>query len=460
MSALPRVLGALALAGCMVVPALPAAAAPTPAHGVATVSSDDRVTTPSGKKATVVMAATDPDVAAPPIAADAWVLADLDTGEILAEQNPDLAVRPASTLKLLTALTVAPRLAPEQPYRAVKADETAEGNRVVLYEGLEYTVADLLHAALLPSANDAAEALARANGGVGLTVKQMNAEAQRLGATHTTVKTPSGLDEEGQATTATDMALIGRAAFANPEIAAYLKLTEVDFPGKMEKGKRVVYPIYNHNRMLTHKNFTGAMGGKSGYTSKAGNTLVAAAERDGRRLLVTLFHIGGSTYRTGETLLNWGFANADSLQPVGKLAAASAPAPTFDRTIIPLPKKGKTPTTREAYQASVSDAPTATAGASGFALPSIPGIPSPLTLLTLVMAVLVVLRARVYWIDHRHRTAWVELDGWARQQAAAARRQAFAGSRGSSRPRRSDVDLRRRDQQPVADPDADLISTR
>ena len=68
----------------------------------------------------------------------------------------------------------------------------AEGNRVVLYEGLTYTVADLLHAALLPSANDAAEALARANGGIDVTVEQMNAEAARLGARqHHRARTPA-----------------------------------------------------------------------------------------------------------------------------------------------------------------------------------------------------------------------------------------------------------------------------
>ena len=276
------------------------------------------------------------------MATKGWVLADMDSGEILAMQDPDRKLRPASTLKLLTALTVAPRLAPEQPYRAVKADEVAEGNRVVLYNGLTYKVSDLLHAALLPSANDAAQALARANGGIDVTVEQMNAEAARLGARNTTAKNPSGLDADGQFTTAYDLALIGRAAFANPEIASYLKLRSVEFPGKREGGKRVIYPIYNHNRTV-NDGFEGSLGGKSGFTSQARRTYVGAAERDGRRLMVSLLNIGGNTYTTAERLLDWGFANVDKLSPVGTLVDPSAPGPSVRPHDRRTPGQGQAP---------------------------------------------------------------------------------------------------------------------
>ncbi len=404
--------------------AAPTRAAASP--GASTDASASAQPDPVSRKnipATVDLRARSGSVAPPPVAADAWVIADLDTGEILAQHNPDLLVRPASTLKLLTAVTVLPRLALDQPYRAVPADEVAEGNRVVMYKGLTYNVADLAHAALLPSANDAANALARANGGIEATVKQMNEEAKRLGATRTVVKTPSGLDEPGQYTTARDMALVGREAFANPDIASVLMLKQVDFPGKQtKKGDRVIYPIYNLDRTLWRVGFEGTMGGKSGYTSKAGNTLVTAAERDGHRLIATMFHIGGNTYRTGEALLNWGFANRANLQPVGQLPSSIAAAPTFDRTVQPLPEVGTAPAaqTVTGKQAKGADAPTATAGASRF----LPGIPGPLTLLTLAMAVLVLVRARVYWAEHRDRTAWIDLDDWALEQAGSARRTA------------------------------------
>ncbi len=400
-----------------------AAAMVLPAHAAAGVASEDPApasNSTTGSTAPVVQAA-DGAWEVPGIATEGWVLADLDTGEILAMQDPDKLLRPASTLKLLTALTVAPRLAPEQPYRAVKADETAEGSRVVLYNGLEYTVADLLHATLLPSANDAAEALARANGGIADTVTQMNAEADRIGAVNTTAVNPSGLDAEGQFTTARDIAAIGRAAFANPEIVSYLQLRAVDFPGKRTGSGRVIYPIYNANRML-RDSFEGALGGKSGYTSQARRTMVAAAERDGRRLIASLLNIGGNTYTTAEVLLDWGFANADKLTPVGQLPEPSEAAPTFERAVVPLPERGQAPAAPEAQQAG--DAPTAPARSRSLALPSLslPGLPSPLTVVTLLMAVLVVLRARVYWISHRSRSAWTSLDTWAASQAQSSRR--------------------------------------
>jgi D-alanyl-D-alanine carboxypeptidase (penicillin-binding protein 5/6) len=443
MGATSRVLAALTLTVAATLSATPATALPQqdPAPAATAAGEPTR---------TVVLDAPAGSVKPPPVAANSWILTDLDTGQVLASQDADIAVRPASTLKLLTALTVAPRLAPDQPYRGVKADETAEGNRVVLYRGLEYKVSDLLHAALLPSANDAAEALGRANGGLDLTIEQMNAEAARLGATRTTAMNPSGLDADGQFTTARDMALIGRAAFANPEIADYLTLRVVDFPGKVENGKRVIYPIYNQNRMLAHSYFEGPLGGKSGYTSKAGRTLVAAAERDGRRLLVTLFRIGGNTYRAGETLLDWGFANANDLRPIGQLPEPSAPAPQFDRTITPLPAVGEAPAARTAIDpaaATAGDAPTAPISEDGWALPSLrapglPSMPSPLTILTLLMGVLVVLRARVYWIGHRNRTAWTELDRWSRQHTRTHRHPGTAHPRaGAGRSRSDDEDL-------------------
>ncbi len=430
-----RTTAAAALALALLAPAVPAAAFPA-----ASVAQED--TAPAASSSTAEPGAStlvNPRkgaTAAPSIHTKGWVLADLDSGAILASHNAERKVRPASTFKLLTALTVAARLSPDQPYRAVKADETAEGNRVVLYNGLTYKVKDLLHAALLPSANDAADALARANGGLRATVEQMQAEAARLGATHTTVVNPSGLDAAGQFTTPLDMALIGRAALANEEIANYLALDSIDFPGKRTGGKRVIYPIYNHNRMLTD-GFDGALGGKSGYTSKAGRTFVAAAERDGHRLLVSLYGIGGNTYTTAEKLLDWGLANADRLEPVGQLAEPSAAAPVFERAIVALPKAGQAPKAAAVPASAAADAPIAPVRDRGWGLPSLPtpSLPSPLTLMTLLMGVLVALRARVYWVTHRARTGWVPLEEWATAQARSARHRGPADRR--VRPSRS-----------------------
>jgi D-alanyl-D-alanine carboxypeptidase (penicillin-binding protein 5/6) len=377
-------------------------------------------------------------VKVPDFATQAWVLADLDSGQILAELNPHLRLRPASTQKLLTALTVAPRLNPDQLYRADKGDETADGNRVVLYRGLTYKVSDLLHAALLPSANDAANALAKANGGVAQTVAQMNEEAARIGATDTTVVNPSGLDADGQFTSAHDMAAIGRAAFQNPEIVAYLKLPKVDFPGRaLPHGNRVVYPIYNLNTML-RSGFQGVLGGKSGYTTLARRTMVAAAERDGHRLVVSLMNIGGNTYTTAERMLNWGFAHYQQLTPVGTLPTPNASAPTFTRDILPVddaaragaavPAKGSSKEAADGEDyAAAPPAPAGRGRTSGI------GLSGLLTMLTLMMAALVVARARVFWRLHQERA-----------RVAIRDRGRYAGrtSPGPREPRRQrDVDL-------------------
>lgn len=175
------------------------------------------------------------------------------------------------------------------------------------------------------------------------------------------------------------------------------------------------------------------MGGKSGFTSQARRTYVGAAERDGRRLIVSLLNIGGNTYTTAERLLNWGFVNADKLSPVGQLTEPSAPAPQFDRAVLPLPEKGQKPVNREVAAARADDAPTApiqpralTLGVPGIPMP---GLPSPLSVLTLLAAVLVALRARVYWIGHRSRTAWTSLDQWATSQARSSTRRGPADRR-------------------------------
>ncbi|MGV1004491.1 MAG: serine hydrolase [Candidatus Nanopelagicales bacterium] len=327
----PRVAAGIVIAGAILACPLGAAAAESPSPSASLTSST---------------AQTAGNLAVPDFSATAWVLADLDSGAILAQQEPHTKLRPASTLKLLTALTVLQHQSLDQLYRADIADESADGNRVVLYKGLTYHVSDLLHAALMPSANDAAMALAKANGGARQTVSQMQAEASRLGLTDTTVANPSGLDAEGQFTSAADLAAIGRAALANEEIVAALKLRMVDFPGK-SKGKvqpdepidaanRVIYPIYSHNRLLIN-HFAGVIGGKSGYTTLAHGTFVGGAERGGHRLLVSLMYSSGNVYTNAAHILDWGFENYANLPAVAQLPQPTSPASAEERTVTPLP---------------------------------------------------------------------------------------------------------------------------
>src|SRR3954453_17730438 len=134
----------------------------------------------------------------PRLTASSYVLADLDSGEILAAHNAHGRLRPASTLKVLTAITIMPRLAPDTVYTGRFEDANAEGSKVGIVPDATYTVHQLWQGLFLMSGNDAASALANAAGGVASTVAAMNATAKRLGALDTTARNPSGLDARGQ----------------------------------------------------------------------------------------------------------------------------------------------------------------------------------------------------------------------------------------------------------------------
>jgi len=263
----------------------------------------------------------------PKVDADTWLVADLTTGEVLAAKGAHTKVLPASTLKTLTAVTLMPVLDKTQVVTASDKATHADGSHVGLVSGATYTVWDLWHALLLPSANDAAYALAEANGGMVATIRAMQSTAIRLGALDTVVKSDSGLDHPGQVTSAYDMALFARAAMADPDFATVTKTVSYSFPGKVPAAgaKRATYKIYTQNRLLLH-GFPGIIGGKTGFTSLAHRTFWAAASRGGHTLVVTLFQIHEPTEAAAKALLTWGFANRARVAPVGTLVAATSPS--------------------------------------------------------------------------------------------------------------------------------------
>ena len=118
-----------------------------------------------------------PGVVPPPDVADSWLVADLDSGKILAAKAPHVLKRPASTLKTLTAVTLLPVLDKAATYVASDADVRAEGTRVGMIEKTKYTVDDLWKALLLVSANDAAHALGEVAGGQAKATAAMRTEA-------------------------------------------------------------------------------------------------------------------------------------------------------------------------------------------------------------------------------------------------------------------------------------------
>lgn len=268
------------------------------------------------------------------IGAHGWILADLDSGAVLAARDPHGRYQPASILKVLTALSVAPNLPGRQVVTVSPAAATAEGSAVGLLSGARYSVDQLFSALLLVSANDAAIALAQANGGVAHTVARMNADAAGLGAYDTVVQTPSGLDGWQQLTSAYDMALVLRAFVNQPRLVAYDQLLSATFPARASKYGHVGAYQFDNQSLNFLSTVPGALVVKSGYTDAARHTYLAAAKRHGRRLGVVLLRDERQPvdqFQQAAALLNWGYALKPAVEPVGRLAGP-APAEHPDAT--------------------------------------------------------------------------------------------------------------------------------
>lgn len=252
--------------------------------------------------------------ALPRTVAASWLVADLDSGQVLASRDAHGRFAPASTLKTLTAETLIPQLDPEQQVRPTFDDVNVDGTRVGLVQQLSYPVKQLFTAMLVVSGNDAANTLATANGGITKTVAQMNAEAARLHALDTHAVNPNGLDDPHQLSSAYDLALIARAGMKLPAFRSYVatKRSAISGPG----GHSIA--ISSHDRLLW--NYPGAIGIKNGYTVKARATFVGAATRGGHTLVVTLMRTDPRYWPEAASLLDWGFAaERAGVTPVGQL---------------------------------------------------------------------------------------------------------------------------------------------
>jgi D-alanyl-D-alanine carboxypeptidase (penicillin-binding protein 5/6) len=253
--------------------------------------------------------------------ADSWLVANLTTGEVLAAKAPHAKFLPASTLKMLTAETLIPRLDPNAMWRVSYHDEIVDGTKAGLTVGKLYKISMLFQCMLEMSANDAAEALAEAYGGVKAALHAMNAEAKVLQAYDTRAKTPSGLDGPGETTSAYDLALIAQAAFKIPAFRHYITQASTEVPAK--HGQH--FQIQSHNDLLT--TYRGDIGGKNGYTVAAQATYVGAARRHGQTIVVSLMHAYPNWAPMARALLNWGFKATGQVAPVGHLAQPLPPAP-------------------------------------------------------------------------------------------------------------------------------------
>src|SRR5215472_8187337 len=166
----------------------------------------------------------------PQVPASAYVIADARTGAVLAAKDPHGLYQPASTLKVLTAITMLPRLRPDATVIATKRAASVEPNIIGLIAGQPYKVADLFRALLMISANDAAVALVEATGSFSKGMSLLNAEAHHLQAYDVVAKHPNGLPAPGQNVSAYDLALIARHALSMPAFMSYDSTRTASFP--------------------------------------------------------------------------------------------------------------------------------------------------------------------------------------------------------------------------------------
>jgi D-alanyl-D-alanine carboxypeptidase (penicillin-binding protein 5/6) len=261
------------------------------------------------------------------VSARGWVIADLDTGDVLAARNPHGRYPPASTLKWLTALTLLPKLDKHKRVVCSYGDVDVDGTRVGLVQNGRYSVDLLFQAMLMASGNDAANTLARVAGSVPSTVAAMNATARSIQAYDTRAATPSGLDGPHQLTSAYDLALIGRADLARADFRKYTAQKLGTIPAQGTKYHS--FQFANDNKLLY--NYPGAFGGKNGFTDAAHHSFIGAAKHGDRRLIVTMMygeHKPDNISAQAGRLLDWGFALPRTAAPVGSLVAAAGTAGT------------------------------------------------------------------------------------------------------------------------------------
>jgi D-alanyl-D-alanine carboxypeptidase (penicillin-binding protein 5/6) len=316
-------------------PAVRPPAAPPAAPSPPPVQAADRVVG-GPALATSGLAIPSRAPAPPRVTATSWLVADVGSGAVLGGCGPHEHRTPASVQKLLLAATMLPRLDPNQVVQVTRSDLNFEpgSSAVGLVLGGRYSVKSLWLGLLLKSGNDTANVLARLGGGSeGMQggVRAMNAEARRLGAYQTHAVTPSGLDGPGQFTSAYDLALIARACYARADFRQYTATRVAQIPA--QPGTPGIY-LANDNGLLDR--YPGMLGGKTGFTDLARQTYVGVAERNGRRLVVTL--LGAETAPLGSygevtSLLDWGFglprdAAVGHLVPPNTTSSTVSPAAT------------------------------------------------------------------------------------------------------------------------------------
>lgn len=301
-----------------------------PPAGMSTVGG-----TRLGQAGTQVALASGAPVLPKDLTARSWIVADAESGDVLAAHNAHWRLPPASTMKMLFADTVLPRFPRSTLHKVDPKDLAGMGagsSLVGIKEGEVYTVHDLWLGVFLRSGNDAVHVLSAMNGGVAATVEEMNEHAGELQALDTHVVSPDGYDAPGQVSSAYDLTLFARSGLQKADFREYCSTVSAKFPGattKNKKGKisRGTFEIQNTNRLLSGDyditQYPGIAGVKNGNTTNAGATFTGVAERNGKVLLVTVMNPSktdhNEVYKEAAKLLDWGFQATGKVTPVGEL---------------------------------------------------------------------------------------------------------------------------------------------
>ncbi|MFJ4687681.1 D-alanyl-D-alanine carboxypeptidase family protein [Streptomyces sp. NPDC088789] len=271
------------------------------------------------------------------VTARSWIVADAESGQVLAAHNAHWRLAPASTLKMLFADTLLPKFPKDMKHKVAPSDLANVGigsSMVGIKEDESYSVQDLWLGVFLRSGNDAVHVLSAMNDGIDKTVKEMNEHAEDLQALDTHVVSPDGYDAPGQVSSAYDLTLFARSGLQKKDFRAYSSTATAKFPGETKKNKkgkttRGSFEIQNTNRLLTGDyditQYKGIAGVKNGNTTNAGATFTGVAERDGRVLLVTVMNPEkdghNEVYKETASLFDWGFRAVGKVEPVGELVA-------------------------------------------------------------------------------------------------------------------------------------------
>ena len=238
----------------------------------------------------------------PNTGAKSVMMIDAKTGQILYEKNADEMRAAASTQKLLTALIVAEHGSLEQSVKVEMIDTLAEPVKLNIKPGDTYQRIDLLRALLVKSPNDVARCLARDHAGsIEAFASIMNEKAHALGATHSHFVNPNGLPVPNQYSSARDLSIMARAAYANPTIRSIVCMPHLVF--RFANGR--TRELENTNKVLRQLPYCNGM--KTGYTEAAGHCLIASGARPGRDVIVVVLGDSkGGVWRDASALLAWG----------------------------------------------------------------------------------------------------------------------------------------------------------